>query len=66
MDFGLFLLGALLFTWALPFNLLVIRFFQSARDNGTFMSYLVTFSYALFIVVFDVILVNMLVEYTKM
>jgi hypothetical protein len=65
MDFGLFLFGALLFTWALPFNLSVIMFFQRARDNDTFLSYLVVFSYALFIVVFDVILVGMLVEYTK-
>lgn len=65
MDFGLFLFGALLFTWALPFNLSVIMFFQWARENDTFGSYLVVFCYALFMIVFDVILVSMLVEYTK-
>lgn len=62
MDFEYFLLVAFLFTWALPFNLSVIMFFQRARDNDTFLSYLVVFCYALFIVVFDVILVWMLVD----
>ena len=59
MDFEYFLLVAFLFKTV---NVLVIMFFQRARDNDTFLSYLVVFCYALFIVVFHVILVWMLVD----
>jgi len=65
MDFEYFILVAFMFVFALPFNLSVVMFFLRARANGDFASYLVVFCYALFIVVFDVILVSMLVEHTK-
>jgi len=70
MDFEYFMIVAFMFAFSLPFNLAVILFFLMARDIHDFgdrvIGYSGVFCYAFFMVVFDVIVVGMLVEYTKM
>ena len=65
MDFEYFMIVAFMFAFALPFNLSVVLFFLKARENDTLASYLIVFCYALFIVVFDVIIVHMLITHAK-